>query len=91
MTFHVSRKRLILTLGVVAQPEIVMQNDMGESFLVMTYQLPFSRGHIHRIRSPPGMNRKADAIFRAYQEQAATGELDFRRFPLRAVSSLTFS
>ncbi|VDB95302.1 unnamed protein product [Peniophora sp. CBMAI 1063] len=69
---------------IVAQPEIVMQSKTGEIFMVTTYILPHGRGQIHRIRSAPRSNRKANEIFRAYQEQAASGQLDFRRFPLRA-------
>lgn len=32
-------------------------------------------------------NREADDIFQFYQQQAATGELKLRRYPLRNVST----
>ena len=65
----------------------MMCTKEGEDLIVTSYILPYGRGQIHRIRRPPRLNRAADKIFRAYQEQAATGQLDFRRFPLRAVSA----
>ena len=64
-----------------------MRNDAGEAFLVTTFVLPHDRGRIHRIQGASRANRQADKIFRSYQEQAANGELDFRRFPLQAVST----
>jgi len=55
----------------------------GASKLTRRSYLP--RGRIHLIRGNPRTNLEADAIFQLYQIQAASGELPFRRFPLRAV------
>jgi hypothetical protein len=49
---------------------------------------PVTRGRIHLIRGHTRLNQEADAIFQDYQLQAASGELPFKRFPLRAVRFL---
>ena len=50
-------------------------------------QVLLLRGKIHHIRASNlnGM-KEADDIFVQYQEQAKTGQLKFRRWPMRAVS-----
>ncbi|KJA27877.1 hypothetical protein HYPSUDRAFT_130554, partial [Hypholoma sublateritium FD-334 SS-4] len=49
--------------------------------------LHFHRGKIHHIQAGnPNGRQEADEIFLEYQEQAASGKLQFRRWPLRAVS-----
>ena len=45
----------------------------------------FFRGRIHMILTNPLSNQEADTIFREYQEQSDSGQLKFRRWPLRAV------
>ncbi|XP_006460754.1 hypothetical protein AGABI2DRAFT_117682 [Agaricus bisporus var. bisporus H97] len=56
--------------------------SFGQCF---TYRLPEGRGFIHHIKtSNPFWNKEADEIFEEYQEQASTGALPFRRWPLRA-------
>lgn len=44
------------------------------------------RGRLHHIMGgSPFSKAEADAIFKEYQEQAFSGELPFRRWPLRSV------
>ncbi|KAM6501961.1 hypothetical protein JOM56_001938 [Amanita muscaria] len=46
-----------------------------------------TRGFIHHIKScTPSVQPVVDQVFKAYQEQALTGVLPFRRWPMRAVS-----
>ncbi|KAG6375365.1 2OG-Fe(II) oxygenase superfamily-domain-containing protein [Boletus reticuloceps] len=52
----------------------------------LTFILPHRRGQIHLILGTPLSNRDADEIFQLYQQQAATGELKLRRYPLRNVA-----
>ncbi|KAF8135406.1 hypothetical protein EV363DRAFT_1550177 [Boletus edulis] len=52
----------------------------------LTFILPHGRGKIHLILGTPLSNRDADEVFRLYQEQASTGELKLRRYPLRNVA-----
>ncbi|KAF8556398.1 hypothetical protein OG21DRAFT_1483158 [Imleria badia] len=49
----------------------------------LTFILPHDRGKIHLILGTPLSNGDADDIFQMYQEQASTGELRLRRYPLR--------
>jgi hypothetical protein len=44
------------------------------------------RGRVHLIPGHPSINGRANDLFRQYQKQAATGEIQFRRWPLRTVS-----
>jgi hypothetical protein len=47
------------------------------------------RGEIHHIQPGTPLGRiEADDIFIEYQQQATTGELKFRRWPLRSVRIL---
>ncbi|KAH9994044.1 hypothetical protein BJV77DRAFT_996606, partial [Russula vinacea] len=55
---------------------------------VQTFDLPDNRGCVHLIPGHPSINGKANALFQDYQRQAARGEIQFRRWPLRAVSLL---
>ncbi|KAF8894103.1 hypothetical protein BD779DRAFT_1783639 [Infundibulicybe gibba] len=57
-------------------------NGMGQ---IQSFLLPADRGIIHHIQpGNPVARLSADEIFCEYQEQAATGELAFRRWPLRS-------
>ena len=47
----------------------------------------FIRGKIHLIQGHPLINEEANQIFREYQEQASSGQLKFRRFPMKSVST----
>ncbi|KIL62569.1 hypothetical protein M378DRAFT_108284 [Amanita muscaria Koide BX008] len=62
--------------------------DLGEgrgSSFCSTFELPFGRGFIHHIKScTPSVQPVVDQVFKAYQEQALTGVLPFRRWPMRA-------
>jgi len=51
---------------------------------VQTFDLPDNRGRIHLIPGHPSINGDANALFRDYQGQATHGEIQFRRWPLRA-------
>lgn len=44
------------------------------------------RGSVHLIPGHPSINARANDLFCEYQKQAATGEIQFRRWPLRTVS-----
>jgi hypothetical protein len=46
------------------------------------------RGKIHHIRGRPSGNKEADRILQMYQDQASSGELEFRRWPLKSVITL---
>lgn len=48
------------------------------------------RGTVHLIPGHPTINAEANRLFQEYQAQAARGEIQFRRWPLRAVSLLAF-
>lgn len=48
------------------------------------------RGSVHLIPGHPTINAEANLLFQEYQGQAASGEIQFRRWPLRAVSLLVF-
>ncbi|TCD66726.1 hypothetical protein EIP91_001019 [Steccherinum ochraceum] len=50
----------------------------------VTFTLPEHRGHIHCIFSAPFGNLEADKILALYQEEAKSGHLKFRRWPLRS-------
>lgn len=56
----------------------------------LTNALVSTRGHVHLIPGHPSINTEANALFRDYQRQAARGEIQFRRWPLRAVSLFAF-
>ncbi|EJF65534.1 hypothetical protein BD309DRAFT_1050715 [Dichomitus squalens] len=47
------------------------------------YILPENRGRIYLILGTPRTNEVADEIFQEYQDQAGTGELQLRRWPLK--------
>ncbi|KAI0266741.1 hypothetical protein BC834DRAFT_823305 [Gloeopeniophorella convolvens] len=53
---------------------------------VQTFVLPENRGRVHLIAGHPTINRTANELFVDYQNQAARGEIQFRRWPLRSVS-----
>lgn len=42
-------------------------------------------GRIHLLRGNARINKTADKIFEDYQIEADSGELQFKRYPLRAV------
>ena len=57
--------------------------------LISVNLILYCRGKIHHIQpGNPNGRQEADRIFLEYQEQAASGKLPFRRWPLRAVSRL---
>lgn len=47
-------------------------------------------GCIHLLRGNPRINKMADKIFEEYQIEAYSGELQFRRYPLRMVFNVTY-
>ena len=49
------------------------------------------RGRIYLILGGPTINQLANEIFQDYQNQAVSGELQFRRWPLRSVRAVTNS
>ncbi|KIK91187.1 hypothetical protein PAXRUDRAFT_831057 [Paxillus rubicundulus Ve08.2h10] len=49
----------------------------------LTFILPHGRGKIHLILGTSMANADADDTFQLYQQQASTGELKLRRYPLR--------
>ncbi|KAH9083644.1 hypothetical protein EDB83DRAFT_2511963 [Lactarius deliciosus] len=51
---------------------------------VQTFVLPYDRGRVHLIPGHPSINEKANDLFCLYQEQAAKGTIQFRRWPLRS-------
>lgn len=51
---------------------------------VQTFDLPDNRGSVHLIPGHPTINADANLLFQEYQRQAAGGEIQFRRWPLRA-------
>ncbi|KAG1865826.1 hypothetical protein DFJ58DRAFT_863465, partial [Suillus subalutaceus] len=70
--------------GVIARrPEPLELGDGGGFTHYLTFILPHERGRIHLILGTPLANKRADEIFRQYQEQANEGELLLRRYPLR--------
>lgn len=70
--------------GIIARrPEPFELGDGGGFTHYLTFILPHERGRIHLILGTPLANKKADEIFRQYQEQADDGELLLRRYPLR--------
>jgi len=44
------------------------------------------RGSVHLIPGHPTINAEANRLFQEYQRQATSSEIQFRRWPLRAVS-----
>jgi hypothetical protein len=54
---------------------------VGRSHLLVSI-----RGSVHLIPGHPTINVGANLLFQEYQRQAAGGEIQFRRWPLRAVS-----
>ncbi|KAF9004804.1 hypothetical protein BDQ17DRAFT_1354723 [Cyathus striatus] len=70
--------------GILQQQAKVYRHESGYG-QYQTFVLPQGRGFIHHIQpgNAPGKQR-ADMVFQQYQEQATSGELEFRRWPLRA-------
>ena len=58
-------------------------SQQKQSFLSKKY----IRGKIHLIQGHPLINEEANQIFQEYQEQASSGQLKFRRFPMKSVST----
>ncbi|KAG1776986.1 hypothetical protein EV702DRAFT_1104717 [Suillus placidus] len=70
--------------GIIARrPEPFELGDGGGFTNYLTFILPHERGRIHLILGTPLANKRADEVFRQYQEQADEGELLLRRYPLR--------
>ncbi|KAH7916571.1 2OG-Fe(II) oxygenase superfamily-domain-containing protein [Hygrophoropsis aurantiaca] len=60
--------------------------NYGKGFTnCLTFILPRQRGSIHLILGSPMANTTANDIFKEYQEEAASGQLKLRRYPLRTV------
>ncbi|RDX42081.1 hypothetical protein OH76DRAFT_1363459 [Lentinus brumalis] len=74
----------------VHDPDIIVSGGLpyrtpdGHVSQYHSYVLPHARGTIYAVLGNSIVNRIADEIFDEYQEQAKTGELQFRRFPLRS-------
>lgn len=68
-----------------------LMQGTAQSFNFPIKRSPGPRGTIYAVLGNSIVNRIADEIFDEYQEQAKTGELQFRRFPLRSVSQSTSS
>ncbi|KAI0318869.1 hypothetical protein OF83DRAFT_1113395 [Amylostereum chailletii] len=73
--------------GIWAEPtRFITFKEDGENrrLMVQTFTLPHNRGKIHIIPGSVLTNGKANGIFSEYQEMANKGEIDFRRWPMRA-------
>ncbi|KAI9509424.1 hypothetical protein F5148DRAFT_761013 [Russula earlei] len=71
--------------GIVIRELEFRSQAKGSALLqVQTFDLPHNRGHVHLIPGHPSVNMGANALFLDYQKQAASGEIQFRRWPLRA-------
>ncbi|KAH8978208.1 hypothetical protein EDB83DRAFT_2243118 [Lactarius deliciosus] len=75
------------------QYDIAEESGQAHFQLELTQELkgspifrPFIRGRVHLIPGHPSINGKADEVFQQYQDQAADGKIQFRRWPLRSVS-----
>ncbi|KAI0645931.1 hypothetical protein C8Q79DRAFT_910605 [Trametes meyenii] len=68
--------------GIIAPP-MVFKMTSGRRVWYHVYILPENRGRIYLILGNPLINKAADEIFAQYQAQARSGELRFRRWPLR--------
>ena len=73
-TFDLPDNRYIQVIGIRSQVALIA----------------FIRGSVHLIPGHPTINAEANRLFQEYQRQAASGEIQFRRWPLRAVSLLAF-
>ncbi|KAN0107182.1 hypothetical protein V8E52_010384 [Russula decolorans] len=73
--------------GIVARNMAFQPRTNGSALpYVQTFDLPDNRGSVHLIPGHPTINAEANFLFQEYQGQAASGEIQFRRWPLRAVS-----
>ncbi|TFK44332.1 hypothetical protein BDQ12DRAFT_730402 [Crucibulum laeve] len=83
VTFH---DHFIVPSSKIEQLPIVAYSfGNGRRGQAQTFVLPRNRGFIHHIQAgTPAGKIEADNIFQEYQEQAASGSLIFRRWPLRA-------
>ncbi|KAI0355710.1 hypothetical protein OH77DRAFT_1402391 [Trametes cingulata] len=66
---------------IVSQLQMFKVGDRFSFYHV--YILPENRGRIYLILGSHQINQTANEIFEEYQEQARSGELRFRRWPLR--------
>ncbi|KZT29010.1 hypothetical protein NEOLEDRAFT_1057099 [Neolentinus lepideus HHB14362 ss-1] len=82
MNLGFDRHKVHLDAGIVkSQFSQYRDNNMyGHS---LTFILPNGRGRIHHVLGGPLLNKRANDIFRRYQEQAADGQISFRRWPIR--------
>ncbi|EAU91450.2 hypothetical protein CC1G_01939 [Coprinopsis cinerea okayama7 len=59
--------------------------DSGAVGQIQTIALPKNRGYLHHIKcNAPSSKDQVNDIFKEYQDQANNGELNFRRWPMRA-------
>ncbi|KAI0298518.1 hypothetical protein BC826DRAFT_997790 [Russula brevipes] len=84
-TFKYHQYRVAEDSGIVANGLEFRTRGHGSALpYVQTFELPQNRGRVHLIPGHPSINFEANALFRDYQRQAARGEIQFRRWPLRA-------
>ncbi|KAF4599529.1 hypothetical protein EYR40_006623 [Pleurotus pulmonarius] len=70
--------------GITRGPSVSYMFTGGQGHY-QAFELPHQRGRIILIHGClPFGNREADQIFEEYQEHASSGQLPFRRWPLRA-------
>ncbi|KAF8502150.1 hypothetical protein F5888DRAFT_1608345 [Russula emetica] len=85
LKFH--QYRVTPDSGIVARNMAFRPQKKGSALpYVQTFDLPDNRGSVHLIPGHPTINAEANLLFQEYQGQAARGEIQFRRWPLRAVS-----
>ncbi|KAH9176545.1 hypothetical protein EDB89DRAFT_1846188 [Lactarius sanguifluus] len=83
--FHFRAKEVLI--GIVIREMEFQARRRGSALpYVQTFVLPDDRGRVHLIPGHPSINEEANDIFCLYQEQAANGTIQFRRWPLRSVS-----
>ncbi|RPD54737.1 hypothetical protein L226DRAFT_612942 [Lentinus tigrinus ALCF2SS1-7] len=74
----------VLDEHIIAYPMRPYRTPDGHFSHYHAYKLPDIQGTIYLVLGNHMVNSIADEIFEEYQEQAKTGELQFRRFPLKA-------
>ncbi|KAI0665933.1 hypothetical protein C8Q78DRAFT_985535 [Trametes maxima] len=80
---HFYHHKLGANSGIIARP-LDSQATSGGRVWYHVYILPENRGRIYLIMGNATINGAAHEIFAEYQAQARSGELRFRRWPLRS-------